>query len=235
MFAWYSVIGFEEKRFTTVRLKRTEDYGGHGMRPKLVERKEIIRDYIKEYYLENDRYPTELDIAAGTGIPKASVHRFLIEMRDSGEISYEGRRSARTEEMERTSNKKVIPVLGHVACGPGTEEEEQFIEYIHMSEALVGRGEFFALIAKGESMVDAGIHPGDYVIVRRQQTVENGDLIIALLDGKNNLKKLVLDDGQVILRSCNKAKAADFKDITPEPGEELRMQGVAVGVYHSLG
>ena len=96
----------------------------------------------------------------------------------------------------------------------------------------MGGGELFALIAKGESMVDAGIHPGDYVIVRRQETAKAGDLIIALSDGKNNLKKLALDEEnrKFILQSCNADKEA-FPDIVVD---ELQIQGVAVGVYHRI-
>ena len=105
------------------------------MRPKLTERKGIIRDFIQQYYRENDSFPSEKDIADGTGIPPASVHRFLVEMRENGEISYDGRRSARTVDLEHVSPKNLIPVLGYVACGPGEEEEEQFMEYIHMPES----------------------------------------------------------------------------------------------------
>ena len=202
------------------------------MRPKLTERKGIIRDFIQQYYRENDSFPSEKDITDGTGIPPASVHRFLVEMRENGEISYDGRRSARN--LEHVSPKNLIPVLGYVACGPGEEEEEQFMEYIHMPESLIGRGEFFALIAKGKSMVDAGVYPDDYVIVRRQQRAEDGELVIALLDGKNNLKKLVKADDGYILRSMNREHPEDYPDIIPEPDEELRIQGVAVGVYHDF-
>ena len=204
------------------------------MRPKLTERKGIIRDFIQQYYRENDSFPSEKDIADGTGIPPASVHRFLVEMRENGEISYDGRRSARTVDLEHVSPKNLIPVLGYVACGPGEEEEEQFMEYIHMPERLIGRGEFFALIAKGKSMVDAGVYPDDYVIVRRQHTAEEGEMVIALLDGKNNLKKLVKADDGYILRSMNREHPENYPDIIPEPDEELRIQGVAVGVYHDF-
>ena len=204
------------------------------MRPKLTERKGIIRDFIQQYYRENDSFPSEKDITDGTGIPPASVHRFLVEMRENGEISYDGRRSARTVDLEHVSPKSLIPVLGYVACGPGEEEEEQFMEYIHMPESLIGRGEFFALIAKGKSMVDAGVYPDDYVIVRRQQAAENGEMVVALLDGKNNLKKLVKADDGYILRSMNREHPEDYPDIIPEPEEELRIQGVAVGVYHDF-
>ena len=204
------------------------------MRQKITERREIIRNFVQQYYIDHDTIPSEREISEGTGISNASVHRILVELREAGKLSYDGRRSARTEEMERVSNRNVVPVLGYVACGPGQAEEQQFMEFIHMSESLTGKGEFFALIAKGESMVDAGVHPGDYVIVRKQETAENGQLIIALLEGKNNLKKLIYEDGECILRSCNREHAEDFPDIIPEAEETLTIQGVAVGVYHGL-
>ena len=203
------------------------------MRPKLNARKTVIAEFIREYYEQYDRFPSEKNIVDATGIPAGSVHRYLLEMRESGEISYDGsRRSARTIELGSISEKRIMRVLGYVACGPGQEEAEHFIEYIHMPECMVGSGEFFALIAKGESMIGAGVHPGDYVIVRRQQTARTGDLIIALSDGKNNLKKLALDEEnrKYILQSCNPDKEA-FPDIIVD---ELQIQGIAIGVYHSL-
>lgn len=205
------------------------------MRPRLDGRKVIIREFIQQFYLENDKLPSEKDIVIGTGIPSASVHRYLVQMNEDGELTFGGHRSARTEDLEHVSPKKVMPVLGYVACGPGEEEEEQFIEYIHMPECMVGTGDFFALIAKGESMADAGVKPGDYVIVRRQQTAENGDVVVALLEGKNNLKVFLRDDNQVILRSCNEEKTEDYPDIIVGEDEELRIQGLAVGVYHKIG
>ena len=205
------------------------------MRQPLNERKATIAEFIQQYYLENDQFPCERDIVAGTGISAGTVHRVLVNMRENGEILYDGRRSVRTEELEHISPKNILPVLGYVACGPGQEEEEQFIEYIHMPESMIGKGEFFALIAKGKSMVDIGVHPGDYVIVRKQKTAENRDIVIALLDGKNNLKQLLYDeDGQPILHSRNRKHAADYPDIIPGEDEELMIQGVAVGVYHGF-
>ena len=204
------------------------------MRPKLSGRKEVIKDFIREYYEENDSFPSERDITAGTGIPAGSVHRFLVEMREEGELSsFEGRRSARTEQMDQTSRKRVIPVMGEVQCGEAQEEEEQFIEYIHLSEKLVGKGEFFALIARGNSMIDVGVHPGDYVIVRKQHTANKNDIVVALLDGRNNLKQLSYSRGKPVLVSRNQDKER-YPDIKPGKDEELSIQGVAVGVYHSL-
>ena len=201
------------------------------MRPRLDSRKAVIAEFIKEYFLEHDRLPSEKNIVQGTGVPAGSVHRYLVEMREAGEISYDGsRRSVKTEELQHVSAKRVMQVLGYVACGPGQEEEERFIEYIHMPECMVGSGEFFALIAKGESMIGAGVYPGDYVIVRRQQTAKAGDLIIALSDGKNNLKKLGFDpkNKKYILHSCN----PDVKTYPDIIVDELQIQGIVKGSYH---
>ncbi len=203
------------------------------MRPKLNSRKEVIAQFVTSYFEQYDRFPSEKNIADETGIPAGSVHRYLTEMKETGEFVSDGsRRSTRTEDLNHVSPKNIMRVLGFVACGPGQEEEERFIEYIHMPECMVGKGECFALIAKGESMIGAGIHPGDYVVVRRQQTARPGDLVIALSGGKNNLKRLALDDvnQKYVLQSCNPDKEA-FPDIIVD---ELQIQGIAIGVYHSF-
>ena len=91
----------------------------------------------------------------------------------------------------------------------GNYEEENVLEYVRMPEALTGKGEFFALIAKGQSMVDAGVSEGDYVIVRKQNEAKPGDLVIALYDGGlNNLKKLCYDAelGRYYLYSCKEKR-----------------------------
>ena len=143
----------------------------------------IIYDYVNQYYAEQSKYPSVRDITAGTGISVSTVHRCLTDMKERGEIVYNGRRNISTAQTEMESPSKYMKVLGYVACGEGQEEEETVIEYIRMPESIVGKGNFFALIAKGESMIDAGIHPEDYVIVRQQNTAEIGDYIVALYEG----------------------------------------------------
>jgi len=128
-------------------------------------RKNAIAEFINRFFYEHDKIPSVREIVEGTGIPLTTVHRYLVAMQENGELTYNGYRSVRTKEMSAVSPIHAIPVLGTVACGPGQEEEERFIETIRMPETLVERGEFFALIAKGESMIGAGIFPGDYVFV----------------------------------------------------------------------
>ena len=195
--------------------------------------KSTIVDYINEYYGANKAIPSVRDIAAGTGISISTVHRCLRDMKENGELEYSGRRSVSTRRIEMEGYHHAMAVLGYIACGEGQEETEDVIEYIRMPESLIGKGEFFALIAKGESMVDAGIHPGDYVVIRKQNHAEVGDIIVALDQGMNNLKVLGYNKKRerYFLRSCNQDRER-YADIYPD---ELRIQGVAVCVSKKLG
>ena len=197
------------------------------------ESKPAIVQFIDEYYNKYYEIPSVREIAAGTGISVSTVHRCLSAMKENGELEYSGRRSVSTRRMEMEHNHYAMQVLGYVACGEGQGETEEIIEYIRMPESLIGKGEFFALIAKGESMVDAGIHPGDYVVIRKQNTAEIGDIVVALDEGLNNLKVLGFDKKKkaYFLRSCNEDKER-YADIYPK---ELQIQGVAVCVTHKLG
>ena len=197
------------------------------------ESKPAIVQFIDEYYHKYYEIPSVREIAAGTGISVSTVHRCLNAMKENGELEYSGRRSVSTRRMEMETFHHAMAVRGTVACGEGQEETEEIIEYIRMPESLIGKGEFFALIAKGESMVDAGIHPGDYVVIRKQNTAEIGDIVVALDEGLNNLKVLGFDKKKkaYFLRSCNEDKER-YADIYPEA---LQIQGVAVSVTHKLG
>ena len=196
------------------------------------EAKTAIVKYINKYYSDYNAIPSVRDIAAGTGISVSTVHRCLSDMKENGELEYSGRRSVSTQRMEMEGRHPAMAVLGYVACGEGQEETEEIIEYIRMPESLVGKVEFFALIAKGESMVGAGIAPGDYVVIRKQNHAEIGDIIVALDQGVNNLKVLGFSQkrNRYFLRSCNEDKER-YGDIYPE---EIQIQGVAVCVAHRL-
>ena len=197
------------------------------------EAKSTIVEYIDQYYSNYRAIPSVRDIAAGTGISVSTVHRCLKDMKENGELEYRGRRSVSTRRIEMEGYHPAMAVLGYVACGEGQEETEEVIEYIRMPESLIGKGEFFALIAKGESMVDAGIHPGDYVVIRKQNYAEIGDIIVALDQGMNNLKVLGYNKKRerYFLRSCNEDRER-YADIYPD---ELQIQGVAVCVSKKLG
>ena len=200
------------------------------MRRQDESKKSVILDFIDEYYNEYNEIPAVRTIAEGTGIALATVHRYLLSLKESGELEYNGRKSISTKRIDLESRHASAPVLGYVRCGEGEEETEEVIEYIRLPESLVGTGEFFVLIAKGDSMIDAGVNEGDYVVIRKQNTASDGDYVVALYEGLNNLKELVVDNGRYILRSCNEDKET-YPDIYPS---DLKIQGVAVCVMHRL-
>lgn len=203
------------------------------MRTKDGAKRELILNYIQEHYARFGRAPVVMEIVAGTGLSNATVHRYLVDMREDGLLEYSGKRGIRTPKMQKEQPQVYMPVLGSVSCGPGDYEEENVIEYIRMPEQLVGRGEFYALIAKGHSMADAGVEEGDCVIIRKQNTAVPGDIVVALYDGGlSNLKELRYDEEQqrYYLYSCS----ADQETYAPIYVNELQVQGVAVSVVHSL-
>jgi len=203
------------------------------MRTLDTSRKTIIINFVNEYYNQNKINPTVRDISIGTGIPVTSVQRYLVSMNETGELDYCGRKSVRTIRIKKEKYHHAIPVLGTVSCGPGDYEEENILEYIRMPETLIGKGEFFALIAKGHSMKNLGIYDGDYVIIRKQNTANTGDVVVALYnEGLSNLKKLCFDEikQSYYLYSCN----SDQQRYAPIYVDELRIQGIAVSVVHSL-
>lgn len=96
-----------------------------------------------------------------------------------------------------------VPVLGRVAAGAPILAEEQVEQVMPLPRELVGEGTLFALEVKGDSMVDAAICNGDYVVVRQQPTADNGEIVAALLDGESTVKTLRRTPGQVWLLPQN--------------------------------
>ena len=82
-----------------------------------------------------------------------------------------------------------IPLLGKVAAGTPILAEENADGFVTLPDDVVGRGEHFVLEIRGESMISAGIMNGDFVVIKRQQTAQNGDIIIAMLDGEATCKR----------------------------------------------
>jgi repressor LexA len=96
-----------------------------------------------------------------------------------------------------------VPVVGRIAAGGPILAEEQVEEVFPLPKQLVGEGTLFLLEVSGDSMVDAAICSGDYVVVRQEQTAENGDIVAALIDGEATVKTFQRKDGHVWLLPHN--------------------------------
>jgi repressor LexA len=98
-----------------------------------------------------------------------------------------------------------VPLLGRIAAGGPILAEENLEEVFPLPKTLVGEGQLFLLEVRGDSMVDAAICDGDYVVIRQAQTAENGDIVAALLDDEATVKTFQRKDGQVWLLPHNEA------------------------------
>ena len=195
------------------------------------ERFTKIRAFIDEYYLDHHKSPTVRDIAAGTGISKTAVQRYLTDMKAHGEIEYNGRRSIETD-LSRVMTD-ITPAARYdstVSCGLPTEVNVEPAEVLPLPKSLVGNGTFFILTAKGDSMTGIGVDDGDLVIVREQNACKDGDYAVVLVDGRETLLKTVtyLPDKQAYLLH---AKNPDYPD---REEHNVTIQGVAIKVIKSL-
>jgi repressor LexA len=127
--------------------------------------------------------------------------------------------------------RHAIPLLGNIAAGLPNLAIENPEDVLGLDPALFGGGELFALRVQGDSMRDAGIYPGDHVIVRRQSTAENGDIVVALLDDEATVKRFFHEGRRVRLQPENPT----MKPIYLKPRQaELQLLGKVVGVLRKL-
>ena len=98
-----------------------------------------------------------------------------------------------------------VPVLGRIAAGGPILAEEQIEDVFPLPKQLVGEGQLFLLEVRGESMVDAAICDGDYVVIRQQSTANNGEIVAAMIDGEATVKTFQRTDGKVWLLPHNEA------------------------------
>jgi repressor LexA len=193
------------------------------MRSKDPEKMKNILAFADEYIMYHHSSPSITQIAEGVGIARGTAYKYLVEMRDRGMLTYDGR-TITTERTRRSRPDTVrAAILGEVACGLPQLAEENIEGYVQLPEAVFGTGCMYILRARGDSMVDAGIADGDLVVVREQQTAENGEIVVALVGDEATLKRFYREDGRIRLHPENSGMDDIFVD-------DCAIQGVAVSV-----
>lgn len=199
------------------------------MQHKKAEYFRYIENYINDYKEHSGgAAPTTYEIAAGIGIAQSTVAKYLKTMRDNGVIEYGGSRLISTRQSAGAAGEYCrVPVLGAVACGLPRLAEENIEEYVRLPVSFLGGGSFFALHAKGDSMINAGIDDGDLVIVRSQDSADYNQIVVALVEDEATLKRFRPENGIFRLHPENPA----YDDIIVE---SCIIQGVAVKVIKDL-
>ncbi len=131
------------------------------------------------------------------------------------------------EQTENMPTPTYVPVLGRIAAGGPILAEQAVEDVFPLPRELVGEGTLFMLRVVGESMIDAAICDGDWVVVRQQNVAENGDVVAAMIDGDATVKTFKRRDGEVWLLPHNPA-------FEPIPGEDATVLGKVVSVMRKL-
>jgi repressor LexA len=207
----------------------------------LTARQQEIWKFLTEYVDEHGYPPTVREIGEAVGLASPStVHAHLANLERAGLIkrdptkprALELRRDPRSEPAPRQADVHRLPLVGEIAAGGPLLAEENVEDYLAVPEPLARGGEEFLLRVKGDSMIDAGILEGDLVVVRRQQTAQNGEIVVALAgqdEGADEatVKRFFREDGRVRLQPENDA-------LEPIYADHVQILGRVTGVFRTL-
>ena len=220
---------------------------GNGDAEELSERQSLILETIRSAVATYGYPPSMREIGEAVGLtsPSSVKHqlgvlerkgyvrrdpnrpRAIEIMEDPRAASVAGPRGAFDSEGLRSAPPAYVPMVGRIAAGGPILAEQSIEEVFPLPRELVGDGELFMLRVVGESMLDAAICDGDWVVVRRQPVAENGEIVAAMIDGEATVKTLQRRDGHVWLMPQNAA-------FSPIPGDDAQVLGRVVTVLRSL-
>lgn len=195
----------------------------------LTKRQDAILDFVRKFMAERSFPPSMREIGSAFGIASSSVFDHLEALARKGFIRRTTGRSRSIEILKGpgAANRRgaVIPILGQIAAGQPLLAEQHIDGHLSL-ESANGDGALYALRVKGDSMVGAGIMPGDFVIARYQETASHGDIVVARLDDEATVKRLRRTGRKWALNAENDAYAP-----IPIREDSVRIQGRVVAVY----
>ena len=204
---------------------------------ELTARQISILDFIKTATESQGYAPSmrEIGDAAGLNSP-ASVKYQLDILEEKGFIRRDENRGRAMEvvlpdsltgESAPTDKTRFIPLVGSIAAGVPITADQEVEETLPLPESLVGKGDLFMLKVKGESMINAAICDGDYVVVRQQKDAQNGDIVAAMIDGEATVKTFSRKSGHIWLLPAN-------DDFAPIDGDQCEVLGKVTAVLRSI-
>jgi repressor LexA len=195
----------------------------------LTKKQRQILDYVESFVESYGYSPSYEEIAGAFGYSSlATVHEHLSNLEQKGFLrkNYNKSRSLEVVRADLHAPAVELPLLGTVAAGLPLEavQEEETITVPH---DMVRRGNNYVLRVKGDSMIDEQIRDGDYIIVNSRQTAENGEMVVALVEGESaTVKKFYAErDGRVRLQPANPTMQPMYF-----PAADVQIQGIVVGV-----
>jgi repressor LexA len=203
------------------------------MAANLTPAQQKVLAFLKDFVVRHRFAPTAKEIAGNFGIAEKNGFYYLDLLERKGYIRRRPHSPRRIEFVGEALPRSPVrvPVLGRVPAGPPREAVEEVEGELFLDPALLGEGEIFSLRVKGDSMTGAHICDGDYVLVRTQRNAEDGEIVVAVLDGEATVKRLRLREEKVRLEAANPA----YPPIAvPAGAPSFRIAGKVVGVYRKF-
>ena len=197
------------------------------MARKITKRQQQIYDFIRSYQKEKGYPPSVREMAAAVGLSSPStVHAHLSALEDHGLIKRDATKpralevfnadgsSVKLAEVTETPSRGTIslPLVGRVAAGMPILAEQNVEDTFTLPTEIATDSSSFVLELHGDSMINAGIFNGDYIIVREQKSAMNGEIIVAMIDGEATVKTFYREHGRVRLQPENDAMEPIYAD-----------------------
>ncbi len=170
----------------------------------LTKRQSEILDYLKVFIDENKYPPAIREVATNFNISVKGAYDHIKALEKKNAITCNNNTSRSIGIVNSNEEHFVsIPILGRIAAGGPILIEENFESYISISKDLIKTGDHFALNVVGDSMINAGILPGDIAVFKQQNTANNGTIVAAMLDDSVTLKRFYKESNRVQLKAEN--------------------------------
>ncbi len=200
------------------------------MKP-LTPQQQRVLDYISREVSERGYPPSVREICAALGFRSSSTaHRYLAALEEKGYLERAADRPRAMRILDSAGSRvqcRYVPIIGRIRAGKPLLAEENMEGYFPLPAEFAAGGEYFILRVEGESMSGAGIHDGDFVIVRRQQTVENGEIAALLLGEEATVKRFYREKDYFRLQPEN-------EQFEPILTREVEVLGKVTGLFRRM-
>ena len=199
------------------------------MRKPNLQLMQDIQEYIAKYQEENNASPSYRNIMHAMGMSSLNLVQLYV-LRLEKEKRIQRTRLGKIELPEELDLRErvVVPLVGNIACGQPNFAEQNIECNYALPVGIFGRGDLFLLRAFGESMIEAVIKEGDLLVIKKQNTAEDGEIVVALIEGEATLKRFYKKGKKIILHPENKT----MQDIVLSNCE---IQGVLVSCIKLFG
>ncbi|HET8956127.1 MAG TPA: transcriptional repressor LexA [Solirubrobacterales bacterium] len=199
----------------------------------LTKRQKEIFDFMRKYAAKTGYPPTVREIGKAVGLHSSStVHAHLANLEKLGLVKRDPSKPRAIELLYEKAKRTIspgngLPLVGQVAAGEPILAEENIEEYLEVPDVIGGEDGDYILQIRGESMKDAGIIEGDYVIVRPSDDAANGEIVVALIGEEATVKRLFREKDHIRLQPEN-------EEMEPILTTEAKVLGKVVGVFRKV-